>query len=174
MVKPRNLAPTDVEHILPPDQYILSTSDLSGRITSVNPLFIEFAGYTETELLNQQHNIVRHPDMPRSVFSLCWDAIADGEEFFGYIKNMRKDGGYYWVFAHILPIRGESGEVVGFRSVRRCPSRTAIEKIEPLYAEMLAAEGSAGARDAIAAGLKVLGTHLAKLGLSYDRLVAKL
>lgn len=173
-MKPRNLTPTDVEHILPADQYILSTTDLAGRITSVNALFIEFAGYSEIELLHQQHNIVRHPDMPRSVFSLCWDAIADGEAFFGYIKNLRKDGGYYWVFAHILPIRDESGEVVGFRSVRRRPGRTAIASVEALYAEMLAAEKSAAPRDAIAAGLKVLGTHLAKLGLSYERLVAKM
>lgn len=173
-MKPRTLIPTDVERILPQDRYILSTTDLSGRITSVNDLFIEFSGYSEAELLHAQHNIIRHPDMPRAAFAICWDAISEGEEFFGYIKNMSKDGGFYWVFAHILPERNEQGEVVGFRSVRRCPSRAAVAGVEPVYAAMLAAEKAAGPREAIAAGTRVLAAHLAAAGMSYEQWVAKL
>jgi PAS domain S-box-containing protein len=173
-VKPRTLIPTDVERILPQDRYILSTTDLSGRITSVNDLFIEFSGYSEAELLHAQHNIIRHPDMPRAAFAICWDAISAGEEFFGYIKNMSKDGGFYWVFAHILPERNRQGEVTGFRSVRRCPSRGAVAGVEPVYAAMLAAERAAGARDAIAAGTRVLAAHLAAAGISYEQWVARL
>ncbi len=173
-MKSRNLVSTNVERILPEDKYILSTTDLSGRITSVNDLFIEFSGYSEAELMHSQHNIIRHPDMPRAAFALCWDAISDGEEFFGYIKNMSKDGSYYWVFAHILPVRDERGEVVEFRSVRRCPSRGAVAKVEMVYAEMLAAERIVGAKDAVAAGFRVLAAHLANAGMSYEQWVAKL
>ena len=78
-MKPRTITPTDQERILPADRYILSTSDLSGRITSVNDLFIEFSGHPENDLLATQHNIVRHPDMPRAVYSIMWDAIKDGD-----------------------------------------------------------------------------------------------
>lgn len=173
-MKPRTLIPTDAERILPEDRYILSTTDLSGRITSVNDLFIEYSGYSEAELLHAQHNIIRHPDMPRAVFAICWDAISAGEEFFGYIKNMSKDGGFYWVFAHILPERNGQGEVTGFRSMRRCPGRAAVAGVEPVYAAMLAAERAAGARDAIAAGTGVLAAHLAAAGISYDQWVARL
>ncbi len=173
-MKPRNLSPTSFERILPRDEYILSTTDLAGRITSVNDLFTKFSGYSEAELLHSQHNIIRHPDMPRAVFSLCWDAISEGEEFSGYMKNLSKDGGFYWVYAHILPLRDKQEQVVGFRSVRRCPSREAVAKVAPIYAEMLAAEKAAGAKEAIAAGLKVLGAKLAAQRLSYEQWVARL
>ena len=173
-MKPRNIRPTDFERILPQDEYILSTTDLAGRITSVNDLFVKFSGYSEAELLHSQHNIVRHPDMPRAVFSLCWDAITEGEEFSGYIKNLSKDGGFYWVYAHILPLRDKQEKIVGFRSVRRFASREAVAKVTPVYAEMLAAEKVAKAKDAVAAGLKVLGAKLAAQRLSYEQWVAKL
>jgi PAS domain S-box-containing protein len=103
-MKPRHIVPNDSERILPTDRYILSTTDLAGRITSVNDLFVEYSGYTEPELVGQQHNIVRHPDMPRAVFQLLWDAVAEGEQFMGYVKNLCKDGSFYWVFAHVSPI----------------------------------------------------------------------
>lgn len=173
-MKSRDIIPTGVERILPENQYILSTTDLSGRITSANDLFVEFSGYSEAELLNTQHNVIRHPDMPRAAFALCWETIGDGEEFSGYVKNLSKDGGFYWVFAHILPVRNAQGEVTGYRSVRRHPRREAVAKIAPIYAEMLAAEKSAGPKTAVAAGLDVLRAHLSKMGMSYEQMVATL
>ena len=173
-MKPRTITPTDQERILPADRYILSTSDLSGRITSVNDLFIEFSGHPENDLLATQHNIVRHPDMPRAVYSIMWDAIKDGDEFSGYIKNISKDGGFYWVYAHVLPITDAEGDLTGYRSVRHHASRTAIAKVAALYAEMLAAEKAAGPQDAIGAGLAVLRRHLAAAGMGYEQFIAHL
>ena len=118
-MKPRDIVPTKHERVLPNDRYILSTTDLAGRITSVNELFIEYSGYPEAELIGRQHNIVRHPDMPRAVFQLLWDAVAEGEQFMGYVKNLCKDGGFYWVFAHVSPITDARGQITGYRSVRR-------------------------------------------------------
>jgi len=170
----RNITPSGQERVMRENDFIVSKTSPKGIITYCNPIFIEFSGYTEAELLGSQHNIIRHPDMPRAAFAICWDAISEGEEFFGYIKNMSKDGGFYWVFAHILPERNEQGEVVGFRSVRRCPSRAAVAGVEPVYAAMLAAEKAAGPRDAIAAGTRVLAAHLAAAGMSYEQWVARL
>ncbi|HZX30686.1 MAG TPA: PAS domain-containing protein, partial [Rhodocyclaceae bacterium] len=126
------------------------------------------------ELLGVQHNIIRHPDMPRAAFKLAWDTIQSGKEFFGYVKNMSKDGGFYWVFTHITPDFGPGGKIVGYYSVRRCPKRSAIEKIEPVYRQMLAAEKAAGAKDAIEAGTKVLVDLLTSTGMSYEQLVFSL
>jgi len=173
-MKPRDIAPTDRERVLPTDRYILSTTDLAGRITSVNDLFIEYSGYTEAELIGRQHNIVRHPDMPRAVFQLLWDAIAEGEQFMGYVKNLCKDGGFYWVFAHVSPITDARGQITGYRSVRRHARPEAIARVSALYADMLAAETAAGPRDAIAAGLRVLSAHLAAQGQGYEAMVAAL
>lgn len=156
------------------DDFIVSKTTAKGIITYGNPIFIEFSGYTEEELLGTQHNIIRHPDMPRSAFKLVWETIEAGREFFGYVKNMSKDGGYYWVFTHITPDFDQNNRIVGYTSVRRYPKREAISKIEPVYRQMLAAERAAGARDAIAAGTQVLVDLLQQTGMSYEELVFSL
>jgi len=153
------------------DDFIVSKTDTRGIITYGNPIFIEFSGYTEQELLGSQHNIIRHPDMPRAAFKLAWDTIQSGKEFFGYVKNMSKDGGFYWVFTHITPDFGPGGQIVGYYSVRRCPKRSAVEKIAGVYSQMVAAEKAAGAQRAIEAGTQVLVDQLNAAGMSYEELV---
>lgn len=170
----RKIEPTTVERSMREDDFIVSKTTAKGIITYGNPIFIEFSGYTEAELLGTQHNIVRHPDMPRAAFKLAWDTIESGREFFGYVKNMAKDGSFYWVFTHITPDFDRNKRIVGYTSVRRCPRRDAISKIEPVYRQMLAAEHAAGARDAIAAGTKVLLNLLQQTGMSYEELVFSL
>ncbi len=170
----RKITPTKVERVMRENDFIVSKTDPRGIITYGNPIFIEFSGYTEEELIGSQHNIIRHPDMPRAAFKLAWDTIQSGQEFFAYVKNMSKDGGFYWVFTHIAPDFGPGGRIVGYTSVRRCPKREAIGKIEPVYQKMLQAEKSAGARDAIAAGTQVLVDLMQQTGMSYEELVFSL
>ncbi|TCS68611.1 PAS domain S-box-containing protein [Sulfuritortus calidifontis] len=170
----RKITPTKVERVMRENDFIVSKTDPKGIITYGNPIFIEFSGYTEEELIGSQHNIIRHPDMPRAAFKLAWDTIQSGQEFFAYVKNMSKDGGFYWVFTHIAPDFGPGGRIVGYTSVRRCPKREAIGKIEPVYQKMLQAEKSAGARDAIAAGTQVLVDLMQQTGMSYEELVFSL
>ena len=155
-MKDKSIVPNSRERLMRENDFIVSKTDTRGIITYGNPIFIEFSGYTEQELLGSQHNIIRHPDMPRSAFKLVWDTIQSGKEVFAYVKNMSKDGSFYWVFTHITPDFGPTGNIVGYYSVRRCPKRTAIEKIETVYQKMLAAEQAAGAKNAIEAGTKVL------------------
>jgi hypothetical protein len=109
--------------------------------------------------------------MPRSAFKLAWDTIQAGQEFFGYVKNMSKDGSHYWVFTHITPDFDPGGRILGYTSVRRCPKRSAIDALIPVYKLMLDAEKAAGARDAIAAGTKVLVDILTDKGMTYEELV---
>ncbi len=156
------------------DDFIVSKTSPKGIITYGNPIFIEFSGYTEAELIGSQHNIIRHPDMPRAAFHLAWETISSGNEFFAYVKNMAKDGSFYWVFTHIAPDFGPGGNIIGYTSVRRCPKRSGLDKIEPLYRQMLQAEKAAGARDAIAAGTKVLVDLLQKTEMDYEQLIFSL
>jgi PAS domain S-box-containing protein len=173
-MKDRTIVPTQKERVMREDDFIVSKTDPKGIITYCNPIFIEFSGYAEDELLGTQHNIIRHPDMPRAGFKLVWDTIQSGKEVFAYVKNMSKDGGFYWVFTHITPDFGPQGNIVGYTSVRRSPQRSAIEKVAPVYRQMLEAERAAGARDAIAAGTQVLLDLLKKTGMSYEELVFSL
>ncbi|HLO62428.1 MAG TPA: PAS domain-containing protein [Azonexus sp.] len=170
----RGIQPTQVERKMREDDFIVSKTDPKGIITYGNPIFIEFSGYAEEELLGVQHNIIRHPDMPRAAFKLAWDTIQSGKEFFAYVKNMSKDGAFYWVFTHISPDFDARGKIVGYTSVRRCPRAGAVAKIEPVYRAMLDAERAAGARTAIEAGTAVLVDILTQTGMSYEELVFSL
>ncbi len=166
------VTPTNVERALGGDEFIVTKTDAQGRILYANRIFIALSGFSEAELLGSQHNIIRHPDMPRSVFKLLWDYIAAGQEFIGYVKNMAKDGSYYWVLATVTPDRDAQRNITGYTSVRRKPQPEAVKVAGALYQEMLAAEKRAGARDAIEAGSAVL--NQAMNGKSYEQFVLAL
>ena len=167
----RHITPTSVERVMREDDFIVSMTDLKGIITYCNRIFIEFSGYSESELLGTQHNIIRHPDMPRAVFKLLWDKIQNREECFAYVKNMAKDGGFYWVFTNVTPTFDPAGNVTGYFSVRRKPKHSGVQTATAVYAAMLEAEKKAGPANAIAAATKVLVDILNEKGLSYDELV---
>jgi PAS domain S-box-containing protein len=166
------VTPTSVERSLGDDDFIVTKTDAKGRILYANRIFIALSGFAEAELLGSQHNIIRHPDMPRSVFKLLWDYIAAGQEFIGYVKNMAKDGSYYWVLATVTPDRDAQRNITGYTSVRRKPRPEAVKVAGALYQEMLAAEKRAGARNAIEAGSAVL--NQAMNGKSYEQFVLAL
>jgi PAS domain S-box-containing protein len=136
-----NVYLSGVERTFDPDEVIVTKTDLSGKMTYVNPTFLKLAGYSERECLGQQHNLIRHPDMPRAVFKLLWDTLQAGNEIFAYVNNRSINGDYYWVFAHVTPSRNAAGEIVGYHSNRRVPNKQVIsEHIEPLYRQLLARE----------------------------------
>ncbi|WP_373974026.1 PAS domain-containing protein [Chitinibacter sp. SCUT-21] len=168
------IIPTSHEKLMRENDFIVSKTDTKGRITYGNRIFIEFSGYTEQELLGAQHNIIRHPDMPRGVFKFLWDTIASGQEVFAYVKNMAKDGSFYWVLANVTPDYDSNGNIVGYLSVRRCPKRSAVDTCTGLYQKMLAAEQAAGPRDACNASLAILNSLLQQHGVSYEELVLSL
>jgi PAS domain S-box-containing protein len=161
------ITPTNIETKLRDNDFIVSKTDSKGIITYCNQIFIEMSGYSEQELIGKQHNIIRHPDMPRAAFHLLWQTIKTGEEFFAYVKNMRKDGGFYWVYANVtarLPVEKN----LGYYSVRRKPSQQKIDLLSPIYAEMVAEEKRVGAKDAIAASTEILLAKLDQLGTTYE------
>lgn len=123
------------EYVLQDNRPIVSKTDLKGKITYVNPYFVEVSGFSESELMGAPHNIVRHPDMPEAAFSDLWQCLKAGELWSAPVKNRRKDGGYYWVIANVTPIT-ENGQIVGYMSVRTKPTRQQIESAARAYAEM--------------------------------------
>lgn len=122
----------DEEVPYPDGKLIVSRTDPKGIITHVNQAFVDMSAYTREELVGANHNILRHPDMPAVAFKGLWDTVENGEKWQGYVKNLRKDGKYYWVKATVIPnIR--QGKLVGYTSVRRKPSRSKIRESEALY-----------------------------------------
>jgi aerotaxis receptor len=120
---------------------IISSTDLKGVITYANRKFCEITCYTKDELTGNNHNILRHPDMPKVAFQEVWDTIQAGKEWTGIIKNLRKDGKYYWVYSHITPIVTD-GDISGYTSVKRPASETEIKESIPLYRDLLQKENN--------------------------------
>ena len=168
------ITPTQREIKLDDDDVIVSKTDLKGRITYANRVFMSIANYSEKQLLNVQHNIVRHPDMPRGAFKLLWDTLKTEKEFFGYVKNMASNGDYYWVFANVTPDYDARGNVVGYFSVRRKPKPAAIATMQSVYQEMLEVERKAGPANAPDASIAHVVAKLKSLGTTYDRFILSL
>ena len=174
MARP-NVSPSGEEIFFDASEIIVSKTDLQGRITYANDVFQRVAGYTEAELIGRPHNLIRHPDMPRSVFQLLWDTIRGGEEIFAYVVNLSRCGGHYWVFAHVTPSFDDDGTIVGYHSSRRVPDRRAVEQVIPLYAKLREIEESAATPKAgITAAISHLTDTLASAGVSYAQFVFSL
>jgi len=128
----RRVLYTNIETAYPDGKLIVSTTDKNGVITHVNQSFIEMSGFVEEELIGAPHSILRHPDMPPAAFQDLWGTVNKGVKWQGFVKNLRKDGGYYWVKATVIP-NVRNREVVGYTSVRRKPSRNKVEECIKLY-----------------------------------------
>jgi len=173
MSKPVHL--TGVERTFAKNEIIVSKTDLKGRIEYANDVFMRIAGFTEAELLGQPHSIIRHPYMPRCVFKLLWDTIAEGAEIFAYVINRAKNGDHYWVFAHVTASYTEDGTINGYHSSRRVPNPLALEKVKPLYAGLLQEEGRfQNRKDGMHSAGDMFGEFVGQQGLDYDRLVFSL
>lgn len=157
------------------EEFIVSKTNIRGHIIYANRVFMEMSLLTEDQLINVNHNVIRHPDMPKGVFKFVWATLKKGKEFFGYVKNLRSDGRYYWVFANITPEYDLNGKLVGYLSVRRKPPVSAIEVIEPLYQQMLTIEQSASSdKTGVEKSLAFLHAELTRLDIDYQDLVINL
>ncbi len=127
-----NLPVTQNEIKLTANTLIVSKTDPQGRITYVNKDFVEISGYSESELIGEPHNLVRHPDMPTEAFADLWETLKAGRPWTGYVKNRAKNGDFYWVLANAAPII-ENGKTLGYISARRLATPEAIAAHEAVY-----------------------------------------
>lgn len=162
--------PTQHEVILKEEDFIISKTDLKSKILYGNRIFIKISGYSEKELLGKPHNILRHPDMPRCAFKILYDHIQNGKEWFGFVKNLRKNGGYYWVFANISPTYDSNGNMIGYYSVRRKPRDGFKSIIEPLYQQLLNIESTGGMNASLEAVEELLNKH----SMNFNELMLKI
>ncbi len=158
------ISPNNKETNLQTDDFLISKTDTKGKITYANPSFIKITGFNEMELLGKPHNLIRHPDMPKIIFKLLWEEISSKREIFAYVKNMSKDGGFYWVYANVTASLNEKGNIIGYYSVRRKASSKALDIIKPLYEKLLSLEKSGGMN----ASYKYLVELLKEKGVKYD------
>ena len=161
--------PTAQEVRLQENDLIVSKTDIKGRITYVNRTFMRISNYAEHEVMGKQHNVVRHPDVPRGMYRLMWDTLKAGNEFFAVLKNLTADGHFYWVLANVTLDRNAVGEVAGYFSVRRSVPADAVRVASDLYAEMLRIERQAGSAAAPDASVAWLQSAMAERKVSFEQ-----
>jgi len=166
---------TGNERTFDKNEIIVSKTDPTGVITYANDVFCRVAGYTEEELLGQQHNIVRHPDMPRCVFKFLWDNISAGKEVFAYVINQAKNGDHYWVYAHVTATYDDQENIVSYHSSRRVPDPDACRTVAGIYKQLLEEEHRhSSPKDGMEASLNMLVGILNDAGVTYDEFIFSL
>jgi len=155
--------PKNEEIKLNPTKTIMSKTDKKGIIEYANDYFMEISGYKEWELMGQPHNVIRHPDMPKTIFKVLWDRINNGIPTYAFVKNLAKDGSYYWVIAHFLPVFNE-GEIKNHYAKRKAVPDELKKEINSLYKTLLELENTGGMEAAEA----YLHSFLEEKGMSYD------
>ncbi len=160
--------PIDNEIKLSNKRYIVSKTDAKGIIEYGNDYFVEISGYSEAELMGKPHSIVRHPDMPKIVFKMMWDRISQGKNIMAVVKNLAKDGSYYWVVTEFEPkIDPITNEIVSHTAFRRAAPQEAIETMTPIYKKLLEIEEKGG----MEASEKYLRGFLEERHTTYDEFV---
>jgi putative PAS/PAC sensor protein len=137
--------PIDEEVIWDKRSTLMSRTNKHGHIMASNEAFQEVSGYSEAELYDQPHNLIRHPDMPKVVFKILWENLKGRQNFHAIIKNLSKSGKYYWVITNFEIIRNEKDEITAFVSYRKALPKSLInEHIAPLYERLLKIEKANG------------------------------
>ncbi|WP_103071249.1 PAS domain-containing protein [Aquimarina sediminis] len=159
--------PINVEIMLDPKKTIMSKTDPKGIIEYANDYFMEICGYEEHELIGQPHNVIRHPDMPKVIFKWLWQRLNAKENIHALVKNLAKDGRYYWVITDFEVKQDESGEITSFFARRKAPPRDTIEKVSELYRKILSIEQARG----VEVAEKYLIGYLEEKEMTYDEFI---
>ena len=136
----RKMPVTNKENDFPESYVLVSSTDVKGRITFVNDVFCEVAGYEREALIGKAHNIIRHPDVPAAVFADMWSNLKQGKSWMGLVKNRCENGDHYWVSAHVSPLL-DGSKVVGYESVRRKATRDEIRHAQSVYDRLNVGKG---------------------------------
>ena len=144
MKRPAQPTPKDVEITVSPKKTIVSRTDEKGIIRFVNDYFKEIAGYKEDELVGLAHNVIRHPDMPKIIFKLLWDELKKGNDMRAIIKNLAKDGRYYWVITNFHTLYDDNGKIIGYYARRKAVPQHVKEEVAKLYKTLKSLEEQGG------------------------------
>ncbi|QKJ22676.1 PAS domain-containing protein [Poseidonibacter lekithochrous] len=148
---------------------IVSTTDKKGTIIYANDIFCDIAGYKRSEVIGQPHNMIRHPQMPKAIFKLLWNRVLNGEVIYAFVKNIARNGDYYWVKAYVKPII-VNGEVVKITSYRKPLNSFAKDYITKLYNTLLEYEKT----HSVDESLQFVQAYLKERNLTYDQFIDRL
>ncbi len=149
-------------------KYIMSRTDTRGFIQYANDYFTEISGYSSSELIGANHNIIRHPDMPKVIFKLMWERLKNGQQIHAVVKNLSKSGEYYWVTTKFdIKRHPFDNKIVGYLAYRQAASAKTVKIISEFYDKLLSIEEVNG----MEASEKYLRGYLEEKGVTYDTFI---
>lgn len=162
--------PVNEEIIIPDDQVLISVTDPKGIIIETNDIFTKISGYSKEDLIGSSHNLIRHPDMPKIMFKIVWDHIMDKENVMAVVKNLAKDGRYYWVVTDFVTQVDADRNVINYTAYRRPVHDRVKQAVEPLYKALCAIEDVAGMK----ASERFLNDYFEDRDTNYDDMVEEI
>ncbi len=167
------ITPTPVNEMIPlsPKKYIVSKTNKQGCIEYGNDYFVEVSGYTEAELIGQPHSIIRHPDMPKLIFKMMWERVLRGQSIFAVVKNLAKDGRYYWVITEFeTQFDSVTNEIVSITAFRKAATEDILAEMGLLYKKLHDIELISG----VEGSEKYFKGFLEEKGVTYDEYIDKI
>jgi len=162
--------PTGKQIKLDNKRYLVSKTDTKGYIVFGNDYFSEITGYKENELIGANHNILRHPDMPKAIFHLMWQHLDSGRNIMAVVKNLAKNGDHYWVVTDFDIKRDRSGQIRNYLAFRQSAPKHVVKEIEPLYEMLLRIEKEHD----MEASIEYLLGYLEEKHMNYDQFIEQL
>jgi PAS domain S-box-containing protein len=159
--------PIDNEISIPENDEIISITDPKGIITDANEVFTRISGYKAEELIGVSHNVIRHPDMPKIMFKILWDRIKDKENIMAVVKNLAKDGSYYWVLTDFVTTVDKDRNVLHYTAYRKPINQKVKDAVIPLYKALCAIEELGG----MELSERFLTDYFKMLGMTYDEMI---
>ena len=152
------------------NKYIVSKTNKNGLIEYGNDYFVQVSGYSEAELIGKPHNIIRHPDMPQVIFKLMWERVLRGESIFAVVKNLAKDGRYYWVITEFeTKFDSINNDIASITAYRKAASENILAEMGLLYKKLHDIEKESG----VEGSEKYLVGFLEDQNMSYDEYIDK-
>jgi len=167
---PTRPIPTNTQLKVDSKKIIVSKTDVKGKIIYGNDYFCELTGYKESELISSPHNIIRHPDMPRAIFYLMWQYLKSGRNITAVVKNMSKNGDYYWVTTDFEIKRDKFGNIQNYIAFRQAAAPHIVAEMEKIYAKLLEIEKNHN----MDASLAYFTAFLEEKHMNYDQFILQL
>ena len=162
--------PINEEILIPDEEVLISVTNPKGIIIEANDIFCKIAGYKKEELVGSPHNMIRHPDMPRIMFKIVWDKIKEKENVMAVVKNLAKDGKYYWVVTDFVTKVAADRSIINYTAYRKPVGDNVKAAVIPLYKALCAIEDLSG----IEASEKFLNDYFEQIGMTYDEMVEEI
>lgn len=99
-------------------QNLITEFDANCNFLNANKYFCDVSGYKNTELIGQNHSLIKHPSIPILQYEQMWKSLKDGKIWSGKTKALTKQGDLFHVKETIMPVFDVSDKIEKYISIK--------------------------------------------------------